>query len=147
MRVLCRHGHFAFYPRNASEIAKFSNYFNVTLKRENDYFTFSSLFGAKNYSILGKPYLNLPAVKTFEGLPWYVMKANGFVYDISLGVLIPKLSVISVIELPLVGFYFRAGGSLIQPGSRTLTGQQILSYSGEFVDQGLSLNVVEFDYE
>lgn len=147
MRVLCRHGHFAFYPRTAADISKFSNFFDVTLKRERDYYTFSGLYGAKNYSLALKPYLNLPALKTYEGEPWEVMKENNFVYSLTLGLIVPKLAIISLVELPLIGFYYRAGGSLLQPGSRTKLGRQILSYSGEFVGEGYSLNVSEFDYE
>ena len=147
MRVLCRSGHFAFYPRNASDLAQFSNYFDVTLKRERDYYTFEGLYGAESYSLTLKPYLNLPALETFEGDPWDVMKENGFVYSLALGIIVPKLAIISIVEVPLVGFYFRAGGSLLQPGSRTLTGDLIMSYSGEFVDEGLSLRISEYGDE
>lgn len=128
-------------------MSRFSNYFDVTLKRERDYYTFDGLYGADSYSLLGKPFLNLPAIKTFEGLPWEVMKENDFVYNLTLGLIVPKLSVIGIVDLPLVGFFYRAGGSLIQPGTRTLLGRQILSYSGEFVSEGYSLNISEFAYE
>jgi hypothetical protein len=147
MRVLCRHGHFSFYPRAASDIARFSNFFGVSLKREQDYFTFEGLIDAPKYSLTGMPYVNLPAITTYEGEPWDVMRENGFVYDLRVNLLVPKLSVVAFVELPQVGFYFRAGGSLIQPGSRTLLGRQILSYSGEFVEEGFSLRVLEYDYE
>lgn len=147
MRVLCRSGHFAFYPRTASDIARFSNYFSVTLKRERDYYTFKGLYGAEDYSLLGKPYLNLPALATYEGEPWEIMRENDFVYSLDLGIIVPKLSILSIVDTPLVGYYYRAGGSIIQPGSRTLLGQQILSYSGEFIDEGSSLRISEFSYE
>ncbi len=76
------------------------------------------------------------------------MAANGFVYDLTLGILVPKLSVISTVDLPLVnGYYYRAGGSLIQPGSRSATGEQILSYGAEFIAEGVSLRILEFSYE
>ena len=147
MRVLCRSGHFAFYPRTSSDLARFSKYFAVSLKRENDYYTFEGLFGAKNYSLLGKPYLNLPALKTFEGSPWDVMKANDFVYHIGLGIIVPKLAVIGVVDLPLIGFYFRSKSPLLQPGVRTILGRQIMSYAAEFVYEGDALRVLEFGYE
>lgn len=147
MRVLCRHGHFAFYPRKASDVARFSNYFSVSLKRERDYFTFERLYGAEKYSLIGKPYINLPAVSTFEGEPWEVMKKNNFVYHLGLKLLVPKVSVTSLTNLELVGYYFLAGGALIQPGVRTFSARQILSYSGEFAEEGYSLRVTEFDYE
>ncbi len=147
MRVLCRHGHFAFYPRKASDISKFSNYFDVTLVRERDYYTFEGLLDAPNYSLTGFPFLNLPALATFEGEPWEVMRENGFVYDLRLGLIVPKLSVIGIVDLPLVGYYFLAKGSLVQPGTRTMIGRQILSYSAEFEDVGSSLKVMEYSYE
>lgn len=147
MRVLCRHGHFSFYPRDADDISRFSNYFSVTLKREEDYYTFERLFEAPHYSLLGKPYINLPAIETYEGSPWDVMRENGFVYHLGTGLIVPKASIVSIVEIPMVGHYFRAGGSLIQPGSRTLLGRQILSYSGEFIKEGLSLRISEFEYE
>ena len=147
MRILCRHGHFAFYPKKASDIARFSNYFSVSLKREQDYYTFAGLYQAPKYSLLGKIYLNLPAIETYEGNPWEVMKENNFVYHLGLGVLVPKLSIVGMAELPLVGFHFLGGGALVQPGVRSLTGQQILSYSGEFIEEGYSLRITEFSYE
>ncbi len=147
MRILCRHGHIALFPRTASDVARFSNFFGVTLKRERDYYTFAGLYGAEDYSLLGRPFLNLPAITTYAGLPWEVMRENDFVYNIELGIIVPKLTIVGVVELPLVGFFYRSGGSLIQPGARTLLGRQILSYSGEFFDNGFSLNISEFDYE
>lgn len=147
MRVLCRHGHFAFYPRKSSDIGRFSNYFGVTLKREEDYFTFSGLYGAEHYSILGKPYLNLLGLKTYEGKPWDIMRENGFIYHLGLGIIAPKLSITSVLDIAQVGFFFVASGALIQPGTRNLIGGQILSYSGEFTEEGFNLRVLEFSYE
>src|SRR4051812_4712842 len=104
MRVLCRHGHFAFYPRKASDINQFSQSFGVTLKREEDYYTFPRLQGAPKYSLLGKLYVNLPALATYEGMPWEVMKANDFVYNVQLGLLVPKLAVIGLTEINQKGF-------------------------------------------
>ncbi len=147
MRVVCRHGHFAFYPDNASEIGRFANYFEANLEREEDYFTFEALAGLRKYSILGQPYPLLPATKTFEGNVWDVMRENNLVYSLTLGTLVPKLSILSLVDIPLVGYFSLVQGSLLQPGSRILTGQQILSYSGEFVDEGMSLRVAEYTYE
>lgn len=147
MRVVCRHGHFAFYPRRASDIAEFSNKFDYELERENDYFTFAGLAGAENYSILGKTYLNLPALTTFEGSPWDVMRENNFVYSLALGLIIPKLAVIGVIEINPVDLYFMSDATLIQPGLRSLLGQQILSYSGEIYLDKIQMRITEFDYE
>lgn len=147
MRVICRHGHFAFYPRKASDVSRFSNFYDVTLVRERDYFTFDGLEGADSYSLALKPWLNLPAIKTYEGMPWEVMKANDFVYSLTLGIVVPKLSIVGLVELIQVGFHYIVQGSLLQPGMRTILGRQILSYSGEIVDEGASLRISEYDYE
>jgi putative methionine-R-sulfoxide reductase with GAF domain len=127
MRVLCRHGHFAFYPRNASDIAQFANYFDITLKRERDYYTFEGLYGADDYSLTLSPYLNMPALVTYEGEPWEVMRENMFVYHLGLDIVVPRMLITTTVEVPLVGFYFTAQGSLLQPGSWTSNGQ-IMSY-------------------
>ncbi len=148
MRVVCRHGHFAFYPRKASDIYKFANSFDVELEREEDYFTFSGLVGAPKYSLAAKPYLNLlPATTTYEGAPWEVMRENDFVYNISLGLVVPKLTIIGIVELTQKGFFYVCNVPLLQPGVRTLLGRQILSYSGEFHEDQFYLRVVEFGYE
>ncbi len=147
MRVVCRHGHFAFYPRNASDIQRFSHAFEETLEREEDYFTFSNLAGAKNYSLLGKSYLNTTAVKTFQGTPWRVMKENNLVYNVQLGLLVPKLSIVGVVDLTQKGFFFVCNVPLLQPGARTILGNQILSYSGEFDEDKFYLRILEYGYE
>lgn len=147
MRVVCRHGHFAFYPRRSSDIYQFATSFDVELVREEDYFTFDALAGADKYSILGKPYLNLPALKTYEGNPWDVLRENDYVYSLSLGLIVPKLSILGIAEISQQSFYYVTNVPLLQPGVRTVLGQQILSYSGEFYDDKFYFRILEFDYE
>lgn len=148
MRIVCRHGHFAFYPRRAGDIHQFAQSFDQVLEREEDYFTFSALVGAKNYSLLGSPYHNLlPAIKTYEGKPWDVMKENGFVYSVELTKVVPKLAIIGLVELTQKGYFYVCNVPLLQPGARTILGRQILSYSGEFYEDKFYLRIVEFGYE
>ncbi len=148
MRVLCRHGHFAFYPRRAGDIYQFAQAFDVELEREEDYYTFSGLIGAPKYSLTLKPYLNLlPATTTFEGNPWDVMRENGFVYNVALGLIVPKLTVLGLVELTQKSTFYVANVPLLQPGARTMLGRQILSYSGEFSDDKFYLRILEFGYE
>lgn len=147
MRVICRHGHFAFYPRNASDIYRFANAFDVELMREQDYFTFSGLIGAKTYSLLGKPYLNLPAIATYEGTPWAVMKENNYVYSVQLGLLVPKVSIVGIVEITQKGFFYVCNVPLLQPGARTILGRAIMSYSGEFDEDKFYLRILEYGYE
>lgn len=147
MRVLCRHGHFAFYPRTSTDIATFVNRYGQELVRAGEFYTFPLLVDAPDYSLQGKPYLNLPALSTFEGKPWDVMRENGFVYSIATGLLVPKLSVTVFINPPRTGMYLTAETPLIQPGSRNITGQQLLSYDAEFDPKTFILRVREFNYE
>jgi hypothetical protein len=148
VRVICRHGHLAFYPRNAREVKRFCDYYETELVRDGDFYTFPFLKDAPRYSIAGAPYLNLPAVETFEAAsPWEVMKKNGFVYHIKTGLLVPKTAVTIFINPPLVGNYFLAQSPLIQAGSRNALGSAILSYDAEYVQDTFQLRVMGFDYE
>lgn len=148
MRLVVRSGHFAFYPRTATDVARFCNYYGATLVSVEDYFTFPALEDLKRYSIFGKPYGLLPATKTFEGQnPWDVMKANGFVYSLGVETLVSKESITVVVNPTLMNFYMDLSTALVQPGSRDTTGQQILSYAAEFVLGMHQLKVTEFKYE
>lgn len=147
MRVLCRSGHLAFYPRTSTEISRFCSYFKQELVRVEDYYTFPNLADAEDYSLVGKPYLNLPAIKTFEGNPWDVLSENKFVYNLATGLIVPAASITFLIQMPQVGFFFLPSVQLIQPGSIDTSGQQILSYSAEYVQDTFQLKVSEFDYE
>lgn len=147
MRIVCRHGHFAFYPRKASDIQKFAESFDVELEREEDYFTFAGLIGAKDYSLQGLPYLGVPATKTFQGKPWDVMKENALVYNVQLSLLVPKVSVVGIVDITQKGFFYVCNVPLLQAGARTILGRQILSYSGEFHEDKFYLRILEFSYE
>jgi hypothetical protein len=146
MRVLCRHGHFAFYPESENDVGTFNNIFDESLTRVNDFYTFSLLKDALKYSLKGKPYLGIPALVDFEGEPWEVMRENGFVYNIALKQLVPKESITIVIDPPIVGFFWLAATPLIQPGSRNFTGNPILSYDAQFAFKTQSLKVFEVQY-
>lgn len=147
MRVLCRHGHFAFYPRNAGEVARFTQYFGIQLESVEDFYTFPLLVDAPKFSLVGLPYLAVPALETFEGEPWEVMRANGFVYDVKKETLVRKETVLIQIAPPLLSFYYLAQTPLIQPGSRNSIGRQVLSFDGEYSVDILQLRLSEFGYE
>jgi hypothetical protein len=148
MRVVCRHGHFAFYPKRVSDIARFCYQYNTVLIREEDYYTFPELQGLENYSLEGKSFLNLPALVTFQGKnPWDVMKANGFVFHIASQILLPKSAIAIPIRCPLTGYFFVSPSPLIQPGSRNEAGIQILSYDGEYMENLIQLRISEFRNE
>jgi hypothetical protein len=147
MRVLCRHGHFAFYPRRSIDLARFATQFDAQLMRVDDYYTFPELKDAPEFSIQGKDYLGVPAVKTYAGKPWEVMRENGFVFHLATLQIVPKSAVLLIINLPQNGYYFLAETALIQPGSRNLSTHQILSYDAEFLQDSFRLKVGSYAYE
>jgi hypothetical protein len=147
MRLICRHGHYAFFPRTASDISRFSNFYGQELVREGEFYTFPFLKGIQDFSIAALPIKNLPALKTFEGKPWEVMKENGLVYSLSLKVLVPKASITFLVNPPQTGFYFTSQTPLIQAGSRNALGLQLLSFDAEYQFDINKLRVREFSYE
>ncbi len=145
MRVLCRHGHFAFFPEDAGDINRFRVYYGQELVRVGNYYTFPGLEDAPKYSLLGSPYLGVPATKTFEGEPWEVMEANGFVYFFETDTIGPKELALDIVSLARMQFYFLFQNQLIQPGSRLTTGEQILSYDGDFSLKDYGLRILGLD--
>lgn len=146
MRVICRNGHFAFYPKDENEIFLFSTFFEETLVRESDFYTFSFLKDAPKYALKGKAFLGLTAVKTYSGEVWEVMKENGFVYNLATKALVLKSAVTTAIDPQVSEGFFLAESPLIQPGSRISTGQQLLSYDAEYDCNTSQLKVFEVQY-
>lgn len=146
MRVLCRHGHFAFYPRNETEVGSFVDYYKEPLVRVGDFYTFPALQNIPDFSIKLLPVGNLPAVKNFEGRPWDVMRENGFVYSLALKLLVPKAAIPIVVDPKISNYYWLGQTPLLQPGSRNLLGQQILSYDAEYIDSIFQLRILEMSF-
>lgn len=147
MRVLVRHGHFSFFPRGPEDLARFQIFLGVTLVAVDDYYTFPTLALAERFSIIARPYVNLPALTTCERRePWQVMRENGFVYHLPTGLLVPALTVISVVELA-ESQYFYMQNSILQPGARLITGQQILGYDAHYDFDASQLRILEVSYE
>lgn len=148
MRVLVRHGHFAFFPKRANDIDRFSTFFGQDLVSEDDYYTFEGLAGLPRYSLAVKAFGNLPAIKTYEGRgPWEVMRENDFVYSLTLGLLVPKLSIVKLSQPILTDGYFLSESPIYQPGMRDKSGRQILSYDAEFVSDNNQLRILGVSYE
>lgn len=148
MRVLCRHGHYAFYPKTSEDLGRFTSHFKISLQPYSDFFTFPLLVNAPKFSITAFPFLNLPALTTYEGEPWQVMRENGFIYDITTGLLVPKALVLTLVRPVLSGFYFRIDKPLLQAGSINAVGfQQILSFDAEIDLDFNKLLIRSFSYE
>lgn len=147
MRVLCRSGHYSFYPRNERDISRFCSFYKVELEKENDYYTFKFLKGIKDYSIRGGLYSNAPAIKTVEGKPWEVMDANGLVYSIFLKRIVNKATITIVSNLKLANFYYISDSGLLQSGALTSQGKKIKSFDAEYYFDIHKLRIREVEYE
>jgi hypothetical protein len=148
VRVLCRHGHYAFYSETEGDIAEFCEHFGITLTREDDYYTFPALKTLDRYSLKGKMFLNLEAEVNYEGRhPWEVMREHGFVYHIGSSRLLPKSSIAVQSNPKLCDGFWIADFSVIQAGAITKTGRRILSYDGFFLDRIMQLRLNEISYE
>lgn len=135
MRVLVRHGHFAFYPTKREDALHFQRLFKLALVREGDFYTFEGLQGLPRWSQVGRLFGTLPATATYEGRgPWDVMAANDWVYSLGTGLLIPTATVSETVEITQSRDFAIAGKPLIQPGA-VLTGDAnvLLGYEG-FLD-------------
>jgi len=131
MRVICRHGHFSFYPQYPDELARFAVLIGRTLVRKDDYYTFEELAELEKYSINGTLNGSMVSTVTYEGQPWEVMKENNMVYSLEFGFIVSKTAILSMVKLTEVGSYWIANVPLIQPGSLNYLGLRIMSYDGE----------------
>jgi len=146
MRVICRHGHFAFYPRDEKDISLFASYNELELVRVGDYFTFESISEAPDFSLEGLAYLNLTASETYEGNPWEIFRENNFVYDLANDEIKLKTQVSNSVKLPQTGPFYCPPVFLIQPGSILADGNRVMSYDAEFDQESYQLKVREFAY-
>jgi hypothetical protein len=148
MRILCRHGHFALYPESAEEISKFQSWTNTKLFRSDDFYTFERLYDLPNYSLTGAPFGNILALKTFEGKPWEVMKENGYVYNVTTKLIVPKLAIVDMVSLNFGQYYYSVQNGILQPGTRQpLPPKQILSYDAYFDCDKFQLKIFGVEYE
>lgn len=131
MRVRCIHGYFIFDEMRQGQISDFMNLTGLSLVPKDNYYTFEGLEDAPEYSLLGKTYLNLPAVALYEGKPWEVFEANEFVFDFTTGLLVPIVSITRLVEIKQAGNLFVTNG-LIQPGSLTVEGKRVKDYAAWF---------------
>lgn len=151
MRIVVRHGHIAYYPRDREEVLHFRRIFKMALVAEHDYFTFAGLAGVPNWSQVGLDFGGLPAVVNYVGPHASdVMRANGFVYSMSDEVMVPiaryagnRINFKQSRDTLLSPRPFVQPGVLVSIDS-TLRGT-LLSYSGELNidEQRLSIDSVE----
>jgi hypothetical protein len=145
MRINCGHGFFLFEEDEPGEIGRFSSVYGTDLVSMGAYATFEALAEAEEYSLAGKNYLNLPAIKTFEGDPWEIFEENGFVYSLNLGLVVPLTTIIAPITLQTSDLYY-VSTALIQPGSPLASGDRIVSYKAHLDRSMTTLKYTEIEY-
>jgi hypothetical protein len=116
-------------------VINFTRLFKIALERESDYFTFPELVGLPRWSQIGRPYGAedaLPAVANFEGQnAWEVMQANGFVYSLATGLLVPFTAIVSQVTLRQTLDCAISPNLIVQPGSLVIGTGIIVGYHGE----------------
>lgn len=146
MRIRCLHGYFIFDELKAGQISQFMSLFGFAISAVDNYYTFDFLKAAPEYSITAKPYLGVPAVATFEGSPWEIMRANGLVYDFDLDLVKPILAVTTLFQIETAANYFVSDG-LILPGSVTADGSRVRDYSAWLSFDSMKFKYSEVSYE
>lgn len=146
MKVDCLHGYFKFEETASGQLSRFMSLFGFEIERSGDHYTFADLVDAPDYSIVGGTFLNCPTTKNFEGKPWEVMRENGLVYSMQLGIVVPILTIISPISVARTGNYFVTTG-MIQPGSVTEDGSRVTEYAAFFVQDRGNFKYSEISYE
>ena len=146
MRVKCSHGYFVLSETAVGQAVDFGTLYSqsVVPRSNGDQFTFEPLSALPDHVLFGAPYLNQVATKTYAGKPWEIMRANGWVYDLVNGILVPVTSVTTETPVYSAGNRFVAPG-LIQPGSK-VGSQRILGYTAWFSRQRRSWLYSEVDY-
>lgn len=145
MKLECKHGYFMFSESKSGQISDWMSSTGATLVSVDNYYTFEALELAKKYSIATSPYLGVPAIETFEGEIWEVFEENGFVYNLSTGLVVPISTVVQKISLKVAGNKFISNG-LILPGSITDDGSRVKGYSAWYSRDRLTWNYSRIDY-
>ncbi len=147
MIVKCLHGYFIIRESKPGDVSKFMSLFpDADLVSKDDYFTFDLLSEAETYSLVGAPYLGIPAIVTYEGTPWEVMRANGIIYDFTLGIAKLISTVTNVTNVSRAANYYLSSG-LIVPGSLKDDGTRVKDYSAWFSLDKLNYKYTELSYE
>lgn len=132
MKIECIHGYFKFTETDPGQLSQFESRFGFDLERSGDHFTFADLVDPPLYSIAGDTYLGSPALVTFAGEPWDVMRENGLVYNFALGLVVPIATVLVAPKIQQAGYAFVSNGMLL-PGSIMEDGSRVTDYSAFYI--------------
>jgi hypothetical protein len=143
--INCLHGYFIVREETRGEAALFNSTFGQDLTKKNDYYTFSFLADAENYSLIAKPWLAVPATATYQGEIWEVMEQNGFVYNYISGAVVPINSITTRYEVTKLndGYTSRF---LLLPGSVDKDWNRVASYQCFANLRTLTFNYSELTY-
>lgn len=147
MKIFCQHGFYTFEAESLDDQTLFELNTGLTLVGYGERLTFAPLAELPEVSVQGQPYGNLTAKVNFCGTPAEVMRANGFVFDISAQALADKTQMRQPQALyPQLSGGYIATDALPQAGGRY--GQQVLlSFNGvsRFVNKQFILRGAEFE--
>jgi hypothetical protein len=76
--------------------------------------------------------MGTPTLEAFEGPPWEVMRANGLVYNFSLGLVVPIASIVVRRSISAAGFVRSGDRYDLMPGSVTEDGSRVTDYAAFF---------------
>jgi len=129
MKIKCLHGYFIFEETRAGQVSEFmSHYQGLSLTPVDNYFTFTAIANAPEYSLTGADFLGATATKSYEGKPWEIFKQNGFVYNFNTDSVVSKLTITQRAVLDGTANYFISNG-LIMPGAVMDDGSRVIDYS------------------
>lgn len=145
MNLQCLHGFFIFTETASGQVSRFSSYTGLRVEPFSRGFTFPLLVNAPKYSLQGHLYLGFPAIKSFGGEPWDVMRENNIAYDFTLGLMRPIAATIAKTSIKIAGDRFIAPG-LLMPGTIIPSGQRIAGYQAHWDQSGLKWTYSEVNY-
>lgn len=128
MKVKCLHGYFIFEETRVGQVSDFMSMTGLSLVPKNKAYTFEFLADAPDYSLNGKSFLGIEAIKTFAGNPWEVFEQNQVIYNFNTGLMAKIDSINQLVKIYPGSSYYVSEG-MILPGSRTAEGLRVKDYS------------------
>lgn len=140
MKVLCRHGHYAFYPKNDREVFDFSQYFQRKMIFVDDYYTFEKIGLLAQYGIKNQNYGGSILSTTASGHAWEVFKENSLVYNLNTDIVVPIASITSLANIKRVYASYQVDNIFLQAGS-IYNGKRVIDFFGEYEIKNQRLNL------
>ena len=146
MRIFCENGYYKFFPETPLDLKIFQAKNKVSLEPFDGAYSFSAMEFYPRFSILGQFYGTIPATATYAGRYADIFKANGFVYSLTLGQVVPK-ALVALQTVPYTdGAAFLSAGSLPQAGALNKKGSPITGFSARCEVEYNWFKIDEFFY-